>query len=247
MSWPDHRRGNPDETAKKRRSCSTTACTCNEDHLGKTPGPALATSHAALGVVPASEVATWTRIAPSADGLAPRSLRTATFDETRKVVVTFGGQADNSSAWGRVVAEALPASQYLWEWNPAAGAWTNRAPTGELLCRRLPTVDERAFAPVREGLTDSDEAKAAIVLFLSLLDEQQRRLFARDRIAQAWAGRRPLGRASQAQTLSFREYARSQRVNTHPPRSGLAYTMTLRVRIIRSALIARSPFAMLSS
>lgn len=48
----------------------------------------------------------------------------------------------------------------------------------QLLCRRLPTVGERAFAPVRDGATDSDEAKAAVILFMSLLDEQQRRLFA---------------------------------------------------------------------
>jgi hypothetical protein len=31
---------------------------------------------------------------------------------------------------------------------------------------------------VRDGATDSDEAKAAVILFMSLLDEQQRRLFA---------------------------------------------------------------------
>jgi len=48
----------------------------------------------------------------------------------------------------------------------------------QLLCRRLPSIGERAFAPVREASTDSDEAKAAVVLFMSLLDEQQRRLFA---------------------------------------------------------------------
>ena len=48
----------------------------------------------------------------------------------------------------------------------------------QLLCRRLPTVGERAFAPVRESVADSDQAKAAVVLFMSLLDEQQRRLFA---------------------------------------------------------------------
>jgi hypothetical protein len=31
---------------------------------------------------------------------------------------------------------------------------------------------------VRESVADSDESKAAVVLFMSLLDEQQRRLFA---------------------------------------------------------------------
>ena len=48
----------------------------------------------------------------------------------------------------------------------------------QLLCRRLPGVGEVAFAPVRESVADSDEAKAAVILFMSLLDEQQRRLFA---------------------------------------------------------------------
>jgi hypothetical protein len=48
----------------------------------------------------------------------------------------------------------------------------------QLLCRRLPRVGGVAFAPVRESVADSDESKAAVVLFMSLLDEQQRRLFA---------------------------------------------------------------------
>jgi hypothetical protein len=48
----------------------------------------------------------------------------------------------------------------------------------QLLSRRLPATDEPAFAPLREPGSDSDEAKAAVVLFMSLLDEQQRRLFA---------------------------------------------------------------------
>jgi hypothetical protein len=48
----------------------------------------------------------------------------------------------------------------------------------QLLARRLPVADEPAFAPLRESNADSNEAKAAVVLFMSLLDEQQRRLFA---------------------------------------------------------------------
>ena len=48
----------------------------------------------------------------------------------------------------------------------------------QLLTRRLPSSEERAFAPLREPGADSDEARAALVLFISLLDERQRRLFA---------------------------------------------------------------------
>ena len=47
----------------------------------------------------------------------------------------------------------------------------------QLLSRRLPT-EESAFAPLRGPDADASEAKAAVVLFMSLLDEQQRRLFA---------------------------------------------------------------------
>ena len=36
--------------------------TCNEEHTGNAPGPGLESSHAALGVVPASEIATWTHM-----------------------------------------------------------------------------------------------------------------------------------------------------------------------------------------
>jgi hypothetical protein len=82
-----------------------------------------------LGVIPASEVATWTRIAPPALSPDPRFLQTAAFDETRKVLVMFGGQVDIDE--GTVfLAEPLPASQYLWEWDPATGKWTNRNPSG---------------------------------------------------------------------------------------------------------------------
>lgn len=47
----------------------------------------------------------------------------------------------------------------------------------QLLTRRLP-AEESAFAPLRSSDPDSNEAKAAVVLFMSLLDERQRRLFA---------------------------------------------------------------------
>jgi len=48
----------------------------------------------------------------------------------------------------------------------------------QLLTRRLPASGAPAFAPLRAPDSVSNEAKAAIVLFMSLLDEQQRRLFA---------------------------------------------------------------------
>lgn len=48
----------------------------------------------------------------------------------------------------------------------------------QLLARKLPAAEEAAFAPLRERGSESNEAKAAIVLFMSLLDERQRRLFA---------------------------------------------------------------------
>jgi hypothetical protein len=47
----------------------------------------------------------------------------------------------------------------------------------QLLSRRLP-AEQCAFEPLRGLDSDSNQAKAAVVLFMSLLDEQQRRLFA---------------------------------------------------------------------
>ncbi len=72
---------------------------------------------------------------------------------------------------GRVVREDL-AGRYLY-------CSVDRGRRREqLLMRRLPAADTAAFAPRREPDADSHEAKAAVVLFMSLLDEQQRRLFA---------------------------------------------------------------------
>ena len=48
----------------------------------------------------------------------------------------------------------------------------------QLVARKLPVVGGEAFSPLHERYADSDDAKAAIVLFMSLLDERQRRLFA---------------------------------------------------------------------
>jgi len=98
--------------------------TCNEHHPDN--GPGVQSSRAALGTVPASEFATWTLISPPANGPDPRFLQTAAFDETRKVLVMFGGYSVNLSA-----TDSLLASQYLWEWDPATGVFTNRAPAGD--------------------------------------------------------------------------------------------------------------------
>ena len=71
--------------------------------------------------MPPSEVATWTRVsAPVPLSPGARYLQSAAFDETRNVLVMFGG-------WGGNYATAL---QELWEWDPAAGAWTQRTLVG---------------------------------------------------------------------------------------------------------------------
>jgi hypothetical protein len=99
------------------------ATSCEND-----PGnsPRLESSHLALGTVPATEVATWTRIgAPSSPLPNPRYMQAAAVDEDRQVLVMFGGWSGVSSDSG-----GLAASQDIWEWNPATGAWTNRTPAG---------------------------------------------------------------------------------------------------------------------
>jgi hypothetical protein len=96
--------------------------TCCENDPGNSPR--LESSHLALGTVPAAESATWTRIgAPSSPIPNPRYLQAAAFDEDRNVLVMFGGWSGASSDNG-----FGPASQDLWEWDPATGAWSNRTP-----------------------------------------------------------------------------------------------------------------------
>ncbi|MGB8298982.1 MAG: kelch repeat-containing protein [Polyangia bacterium] len=92
--------------------------TCNEAHLGRTTGPDVEAPHAALGVVPASEIATWTHVGPPVLGPSSRYMQSAAFDETREVLVMFGGLGDAGEL------------QDLWEWNPASGTWTQRSPIG---------------------------------------------------------------------------------------------------------------------
>jgi len=71
------------------------------------------------------EVATWRLIVPPPGASPdPRYLQAAAFDESRKLLVMFGGVSgpDSTGHW-KVVGD-------LWEWEPAAGTWTNRTPSG---------------------------------------------------------------------------------------------------------------------
>jgi MYXO-CTERM domain-containing protein len=72
-----------------------------------------------LGKLPASEVATWQK---AGSGTTPdgRYLQAAAFDETRKVVVMFGGLVMNLGTG------ALAPTAETWEWSPATGKWSNR-------------------------------------------------------------------------------------------------------------------------
>jgi hypothetical protein len=75
--------------------------------------------------VPATESATWTRIdVPPTPGPTPRYLQSAVFDDTRKVLVMFGGLT------GVNVNPGIEALQDLWEWNPATSTWTERTISG---------------------------------------------------------------------------------------------------------------------
>ena len=80
------------------------------------------TAQSALGVVPATESAVWTRM--SANNLPDgRYSHALAFDETRQVVVLFGGIAMSSDG-------STSAQQDTWEWSPALGAWKDRTSAG---------------------------------------------------------------------------------------------------------------------
>jgi N-acetylneuraminic acid mutarotase len=97
---------------------------CTDNQPGRAPGARVESTRAALGTVPATEKATWTRVGPPVPGPDGRYLASAAFDDTRKVLLMFGGwpTADNAT---------VMALQDLWEWDPATGAWTNRTPAGD--------------------------------------------------------------------------------------------------------------------
>ena len=104
--------------------------TCSENGPGNIAP--FESSHSALGTVPATESATWTRVgAPTSPTPNPRYLQSAAFDETRKVLVMFGGRsgATDGNEYGA-------ATQDLWEWDPATGKWTDRTPTGNKPSKR---------------------------------------------------------------------------------------------------------------
>jgi len=96
--------------------------TCNEESQAPV-SPTVESAREALGKLPASEVATWTKVGSSTipDG---RYLQAAAFDESRKVVVMFGGEIFNPN-----MGNGSP-SQETWEWSPATGKWNNRTGTG---------------------------------------------------------------------------------------------------------------------
>jgi MYXO-CTERM domain-containing protein len=96
--------------------------TCNEDTEERN-STNIESGKLALGVVPPTEVAAWRKVGSSStpDG---RYLQAAAFDETRKVVVMFGGTNTNPNT-GTVAP-----NQETWEWSLATGKWTNRTGTG---------------------------------------------------------------------------------------------------------------------
>jgi MYXO-CTERM domain-containing protein len=98
--------------------------TCRED-VQKGSSPGIEQGKAALGVVTPSEVATWQKVGtPNSPG--KRLLQAAAFDETRKVVVMFGG---TKITWDSGNNATATANQETWEWDPATGKWTNRTTT----------------------------------------------------------------------------------------------------------------------
>ena len=96
--------------------------TCSEE-LKDQNSTSVEPNQRALGKVPPSESAVWQKLGSSTtpDG---RYLQAATFDETRRVVVMFGG-TNLSPSTGTVTP-----NQETWEWSPATGKWTNRTGTG---------------------------------------------------------------------------------------------------------------------
>jgi hypothetical protein len=66
----------------------------------------------------------------------------------------------------------------------------------QLIVRKLPTEQGHAFAPMPDRSVESNEAKAALVLFMSLLDEKQRRLFGGlESLRTGWGGDREVAEA----------------------------------------------------
>jgi hypothetical protein len=85
--------------------------------------PAPESSARALGTVPPTEVAVWRRVSTT---IAPagRHLQAVAFDESRRVVVMFGGMTMDANTG------SYSASGETWEWSPKTAKWTNRTGTG---------------------------------------------------------------------------------------------------------------------
>ena len=92
---------------------------CSENNPGDVLGSSPVSSRSALGIVPATEIATWTRVGPPADNPQWLYLQSAAFDEIRKVLVVFGGLS-----WAPP-SPTLVDSTNLWEWDPATGTWSS--------------------------------------------------------------------------------------------------------------------------
>ena len=96
--------------------------TCNEE-IQTDDSSNVESARVALGVVPPSEVAVWQKVGSSSmpDG---RYLQALAFDETRKVVVMFGGMVTDPN-----MGTTTPNNE-TWEWSPATSKWTNRTGAG---------------------------------------------------------------------------------------------------------------------
>lgn len=66
----------------------------------------------------------------------------------------------------------------------------------QLIMRKRAAEQGQAFAPMLDRLVESNEAKAAILLFMSVLDEKQRRLFGgMESLRLGWGGDREVAEA----------------------------------------------------
>ena len=66
----------------------------------------------------------------------------------------------------------------------------------QLIVRKLPVEQGHAFAALPDRSVESNEARAALVLFMSLLDEKQRRLFGGlESLRLGWGGDREVAEA----------------------------------------------------
>jgi hypothetical protein len=96
-----------------------------------------------LKAAPVGEVATWRRMT-SATAPEGRFLQALAFDETRGLVVMFGGQSRG------LTSSAVQPLQDMWEWAPVTGTWTLRATSDALPAPRGGAA--MVFDPVRNKI-----------------------------------------------------------------------------------------------